>query len=196
MIIDLKDKNIKIIGAGKVALRKTMNIIKFGAKITIIAPNINSKFYELEKEFKNLRIIQDNYKQIYLKEAFLVIAATSDRKVNEDIYNYCQGNSLLCNIVDSIEESSFIVPSVVKRGDLIIGISTSGKSPNLASKIKKELDLKYGIEYIEYTKVLGEIRRIIIKTYKDDLKKRKLLKNLTQMNLDELKDILSFLKNK
>lgn len=195
-MIDLKNKNIKIIGGGRVALRKATNFLQFGAKVTIIALKINEEFYNLEKQNNNLKIIKDSYNKEYLKDAFLVIAATCNRKVNNHIYNYCQGNHILCNIVDSIKESSFIVPSIVKRGDLVIGVSTTGKSPNLASKIKKELELKYGTEYKEYLDVLGQIRNKVKKIYKNDYEKRILLKSLTEMNLDQLKDILSCLKNK
>ena len=92
-------------------------------------------------------------------------------------------------MVDDIKLSNYTVPSYVKRGDLLISISTGGQSPSLSSKIKKELEEKYDDSYEEYINILGEIRQKVIKNYKNISERRKVLKDLVNLDLEELKTL-------
>lgn len=188
LMIDIEDKLIAVIGGGKVALRKVKKLLEFQGKVRVVSPQLLDEFKELKNRFcGKLEIIEDKFKEDYIKDAFLVIGATDRAEINKDISNYCRKNNILCNIVDDIEFSDFIVPSSIKRGSLVISISTMGKSPSLAAKIKKDLEKAYSEEYEEYVDLLGEARRLILKNYNDDVEKREMLKDIINMPIEELK---------
>lgn len=184
MMINLNEKEITIIGGGKIAYRKTKNFIDCGCNVRVISLEFIEAFNDIESK---IELVKDGYKEEYIENSFVVVAATSDKDVNEAIGLYCKAKNKLVNVVDNPSLSSYIVPSVVKRGDLIIGVSTSGKSPSLAAKIKKELESLYDESYIEYIELLGTLREKIIKKYKDSLIKKKKLNELINLNIDELK---------
>lgn len=187
LMIDLKGKLICIVGGGKVAYRKARKILEYEGNIKIISPNILEEFYDLEKQYiGSLIIIKKSFKEEYLDKAFMVIGATNSEETNKKVSVFCNINKIPCNIVDSMEFSDFIVPSTIKRGDLIISVSTMGSSPSLCSKIRKELEQKYGEEYGLYVKALGEIRNKVILKYKDENHKKEILNSIVDMDLEEL----------
>ncbi|MBC5998293.1 bifunctional precorrin-2 dehydrogenase/sirohydrochlorin ferrochelatase [Romboutsia ilealis] len=183
--LELDKFEVVIIGGGEVAYRKCKNFIDFNKKVKVIAP----KFI---KEFQGLRdkveLIEDIYKEEYIKDSFIVVAATNNKDVNKAIGEYCNLNNKLVNVVDSIELSNYTVPSYIKRGDLLISVSTSGKSPSLSRKIKEDLESQYDDSYEEYINLLGEVRRKIIAQVDDATIRRNLIKNLINLNLKELRE--------
>lgn len=191
LMMNIQDKLVIVIGGGKVALRKAEKILEFQGTVRVISPKFVDNFQDLKARFsERLEIIEDKYKENYIKDAFLVIGATSNQEVNENISKYCKENNILCNIVDSIKLSDFIVPSSIKRGSLVISVSTMGKSPTLASKIKKELEEVYSHEYEEYIDLLGEARELVVKNYDDEKKKRERLKEIIDMPIQKLKSFI------
>ncbi len=184
IMIDLKGKKITVVGGGKVAYRKVLNFLEFGYKVQAISLEFIEEFNCINKK---VDFIYAKYNESYIEDSFLVIAATNNKKVNENIGIFCKEKGKLVNVVDNPSLSNFIVPSVLKRGDLIIGVSTSGKSPSLAAKIKKNLESTYDDSYEEYVNLLGSIRNEILKKYDNPLKKKKLLNEIVNLNLDELK---------
>ncbi len=184
IMLDLKGKKITIVGGGKVAYRKVCNFIKFGYKVEVISVDFIEDFKNINEK---VNLIYNEYSEKYIEDSFIVVAATNNRKINESIGIFCREKGKLVNVVDNPSLSNFIVPSVLKRGDLIIGVSTSGKSPSLAAKIKKDLESTYDDSYEEYVKLLGHIRNEILKKYDDSLEKKKLLNEIVNLNLDELK---------
>lgn len=182
MMIKLDNKKVTIIGGGRVALRKANKFLEFNCHVKVVSPSFIKDFDNIDIE-----LINDEYKNDYLKKSFLVIAATSSKKVNEDIANYCSENNIMCNIADDINLSDFIVPSSIKRGDLVISVSTMGNSPSLASKIRKEIEINYGIEYEEYVSILGNIRNLVLQRCMDKDEKKRILNELVNLNLEELK---------
>ena len=115
-----------------------------------------------------------------------MVVSTNNKEINKNIGIYCRECGKLVNVVDDIELSNYIVPSYVKRGDLLISISTGGKSPSLSSKIKKELEEIYDDSYEEYINILGEIRKKVIKKYKNISERKKILNSLINLSLGEL----------
>lgn len=183
--LELDKFEIVIIGGGAVAYRKCKNFVNFNKTVKVIAPSFLKEFYELGDK---IELIKDNYRKEYIKDSFIVVAATDNKEINKAIGEYCILNNKLVNVVDNLELSNYTVPSYIKRGDLLISISTGGKSPSLSRKIKNELELKYDDSYEEYINLLGEIRGRIIKKIDDISVRRKLIKNLVDMNLEELKE--------
>lgn len=184
--LEIKDMKITIIGGGDVAYRKCKNFLEFGKSVRVVSPEFIDSF-ELIKN--NVELIYDVYKEEYIKDSFIVVAATNNKEINKNIGIYCRSCGKLVNVVDDIKLSNYTVPSYVKRGDLLISISTGGKSPSLSSKIKKELEEKYDDSYEEYIDTLGELRKEIIKKYEDVSLRRKKLKALINLDLAELREL-------
>ena len=165
--LKLDELDVVIIGGGEVAYRKCKNFLEFNKNVTIVSKQILNKFYDLKG---NIKIIKDDYKEL-----------------NMEIGLYCKAKNKLVNVVDNIEISNFTVPSYIKRGDLLISVSTGGKSPSLSSKIKKEIEERYTEDYEEYLNVLGDIRKKVIKKYEDKSKRKDVLNMLVTLDLEELK---------
>lgn len=165
--LNLKNKKCVVIGGGSVAERKIKSLVNASADTLVISPRITKNIEELYNE-KKISWIKAEYTKALIQNCFLVIAATDNRLVNKTISKHCETNNTLVNVIDSVDDSNFIVNATMKQGDLIISVSTSGKSPALARKIKEELTLKYGAEYGVLLGILGEIRDEAKKQISDD----------------------------
>lgn len=184
--LNLDNMEIIIVGGGKVALRKCMNFLEFGKSVTVLAPEFDSRFLELGNK---VDLINDIFKEEYIDKFDIVVAATDDKEVNEEIACICRKKSKLINVVDSRDLSDFTVSSYVKRGDLLIGISTGGKIPALSAKIRRDLEEIYDESFAEYVDLLGELREKIIKKYEDKTERKEVLKALVKLDIEELKEI-------
>lgn len=169
--LDLKGKKVVVCGGGKVAERKVLSLIKTGGNITVISPWLTKRL-EKEKQSGRIRHIHRQYRKGDLKKAFLVIAATDSRDVNELISREAV---CLLNVVDTPDLCNFVVPSVVNRWPLILAVSTSGVSPALSRSIRKELESLYGMEICSYLKFLKRYRRHAMKLIHDKIKRKKFL---------------------
>ena len=162
----LENKRCLVIGAGKVAERKTRRLLEYGACVSVVGQAITPGLKALWKKkvivFKKRRFGLSD-----LSGAYLVIAATTDRKVNSAVSSYCLKNGILINVVDSPKECSFILPSVVRKGDLTISISTDGISPALARKIRMDLERRFGTGYAGFLRVMKKLRPQVLKNIKD-----------------------------
>ena len=184
--LNLDNMEIIIVGGGNVALRKCMNFLDFGKSVTVLAPKFDSRFLELGNK---VDLINDIFKEEYIDKFDIVVAATDDKEVNEEIACICRKKSKLINVVDSRDLSDFTVSSYVKRGDLLIGISTGGKIPALSAKIRRDLEEIYDESFAEYVDLLGELREKIIKKYEDKTERKEVLKALVKLDIEELKEI-------
>lgn len=184
--LELDDMRITIIGGGNVSYRKCKNFLDFGKSVRVVSPEFIDQFKNIKND---IELIYDTYKQEYIKDSFIVIAATNNKELNKNIGIYCKSVGKLVNVVDNITLSNYTVPSYLKRGDLLLSVSTNGKSPSLSSKIKKELEEKYDDSYEEYLNILGEIREKVIKKYKDISQRKSILNNLVNLSLDEIRII-------
>lgn len=154
------------------AQRKVRRLLDCGARVCVIGPKISPVLRNLAEKkkifFKNRRV---NLKD--LNGAYMVIAATGDRRINSAVSSYCRRKNILVNVVDSPRECSFILPSIIKRGDLTISISTEGISPALAKKIRQDLGQTFGPEYAKFLRIMKDIRPAALKKIKN-LRFRKL----------------------
>lgn len=132
--LDIENIKITIIGGGKVAYRKATNFLDFGKKVTVVSKEFIDEFDKIKNE---IDMIYDVYNEKYIQDSFVVVAATNNKDVNYKIGTYCNKNGKLVNVVDDKELSNFTVPSYVKRGELLLSISTGGNSPSLSAKIKE-----------------------------------------------------------
>lgn len=173
VFLNLKGKRCVVVGGGGVALRKIKSLLEAEAKVCVVSPAVVDGIKRLHKQNK-IELKMRRFRMSDLKGAFLVIAATSDKTLNRKIYNDFSG---LINVVDNPEVCNFIVPSKIKRGDLIIAISTGGVSPGLTRSIRKELSKLYTSQFAKYLTFLKKIRGEIIKRIPPE-RRRKLLRTL------------------
>ena len=185
--LKIDDMKIVIIGGGKVAYRKCMNFLAFNKKVLVVSKEFVKEFEEIKEQ---VEIVKGAYNEKYIKDAFVVVAATNNKEVNHQIGTYCRQHNKLVNVVDDKDLSNFTVPSFVKRGDLLLSVSTGGKSPSLSRKIRKDLEEVYDDSYEEYVKLLGQAREMIIENTSDIKERRKRLKELLDLSFDELRRII------
>ncbi|OPX42300.1 siroheme synthase [Ruminiclostridium hungatei] len=174
MYVDLKDKECLVVGGGEVAARKIELLLRFEAGITVVAPEICPSVSELVKE-SNIKYIQDRYSTKMLEGIFLVIAATSSKSVNEMVFRDAVERKLPVNVVDAPELCTFIFPSVIKRGDLTIGISTSGAYPALSKRLRVMAEELFTEEYSQMVELLAGYRSRIRSSGLTGAEKEKLL---------------------
>jgi precorrin-2 dehydrogenase / sirohydrochlorin ferrochelatase len=135
IFLDLKDRNVLMVGAGKVALRKTKALLEAGARVTVVAPDCEPEFESLP-----VRMVQRRFRASDLAGAMLVFAATDDRLANHRIGIAAKGKGVFANIADSAAECDFIVPARVQRGSIHVAVSTGGENPRLSAELRKKLD--------------------------------------------------------
>ena len=153
--IDLNEKEAVVVGGGNVAERKVRALIRAGASVKVISPQITDNLAKLKKKGL-LKHIRRNYRKGDLRGAFIVIAGTSSVLTNDRIAGDARN---LVNVIDAPSQGNFIVPSVVSRGKLTIAISTGGASPAVSKAIRKEMEKLYGIEFDRYLRFLETIRK-------------------------------------
>jgi siroheme synthase-like protein len=160
MFVKLEGRLVVVIGGGSVAQGKIHGALSAGARVRLIAPSITPHIAEWVRCGK-LDWLAKEFEAADLDGAFLVIAATSAPGVNEAVFCEAEARGLLCNAVDDIEHCHFYYGAVVQRGDLQIAISTNGKSPALAQRLRKELELELGPEYEVWVEWLGAAREAL-----------------------------------
>lgn len=180
--LDLTGKSCVVVGGGAVAERKIAGLMNANAAITVISPEITAVIAEwLDKG--RLKGILAGYDPQYSSEAFLVIAATDSSVVNNQVYEDAAARGQLINRVDCPEQSHFIVPAIVRRGKLVIAVSTSGASPSLAGEIRDKLEQAYGEEYESYVDFLGELRLRVQQRIVEPAARRKILKKVLELDI-------------
>ncbi|WNB93824.1 NAD(P)-binding protein [Bacillus sp. NEB1478] len=161
--LNLANKLVVIAGGGKIALRKIQGLVETGANITVVSPDAVSEIKELYTQ-KKLKWISREIEASDYTDAFLIIAATNDHATNAWIASQAVDKQLI-NVADHPDLGNFIVPSVVRRGKLVFSVSTSGSSPSLSKKIKKELENTYSADYESYVDFLYECRVLVKKLH-------------------------------
>lgn len=188
--VSLKNKKCVVFGAGEVALRKVKRLLECQAAVSVIAQEITPRLKRLSEKkkiiFKNKKAgLKD------LKGAFLVVAATNDRKLNALVSAYCLKKNILINVVDSPRECNFILPSVFRRGSLAISVSTDGLSPALAKKIRRDIQQRFGFEYAKLLRLMKKIRPEALKKIKNPRARNRFFQEIFQPKILDL-----FKKNK
>ncbi|MCX6089240.1 MAG: bifunctional precorrin-2 dehydrogenase/sirohydrochlorin ferrochelatase [Candidatus Atribacteria bacterium] len=147
-------------GGGQVACRKIQNLLTCDALITVVAPKIDEEIRNLQ-ENGYINVIRKKYEKNDLGGYILIVAASDDRDTNQRVACEALERELFVNVVDDRELSSFIIPSVLRRGDLTIAVSTSGKSPFLSKAIRERLEEIFTWDYLKLLENLETIRERI-----------------------------------
>ena len=180
--LNLQGRRCTVVGGGMVALRKVKSLLAEHAQVTVISPVLHEELTQLASQFE---WIAEPYQDGMLEGSFLVIAATDKREVNHQVAQWCEANQVLVNVADSREESSFTVNAAVRRGDLLIAISTDGASPAVSRAIRMQLEAQFGEEYGVMLELMEAARKKAMETIHDEGKRRAFLQQLAEMNLQE-----------
>jgi precorrin-2 dehydrogenase / sirohydrochlorin ferrochelatase len=177
MFVKLEGRRVLVVGAGNIGEQKIAGLLDSGARVRVIALSATEQVRSWA-EHGSIDFAQRTYESTDLDGVFLVIVASSVRELNEQIYREAQDRGILCNVVDVPDQCDFYYPSVVKRGDLQIAISTSGQSPSLAQRIRRQLEQQFGPTYADWVSELGDVRREVLRSDLEPERKRDLLQSL------------------
>jgi precorrin-2 dehydrogenase/sirohydrochlorin ferrochelatase len=158
--VKLRDRLVVVVGGGAVAEGKIEGLVAAEARVRVVAPRVTPAIAQWIAQGK-LEWRARAFTSADLDGAYLVIAATSASGVNEGVFVDADARGILCNAVDDIEHCHFYYGSVVQRGDLQIAISTNGKSPALAQRLRLQLEKQFGPEYELWVEWLGAARELL-----------------------------------
>lgn len=190
IFLGISGRQCLIVGGGAVAARKTIGLLESGASVRVVSPELSPKLEDLASSGE-IEVVRESYKTAHLENTFLVYAATNDRAVNAGICSDAHERNILVNSADAPQEGDFIVPSVVRRGEFCIAVSTGGNNPMLASRVSGELETRFGPEYGEFVEIIGEMRNTIKSLTDDEALRRSALAKL----LDFDSEILELLRS-
>ncbi|MEO6805775.1 MAG: bifunctional precorrin-2 dehydrogenase/sirohydrochlorin ferrochelatase [Edaphobacter sp.] len=168
-----------VIGAGNLAASKIESLQAAHAKVRVIAPMARPHIADLAAAGE-IEWLQREYVEGDLSGHFLVVAATNDAAVNRSVYKEAVENNVLCNAVDDPPFCDFYFPSVVRRGDLQIAISTAGASPALAQRLRKEINAQLPLDAGDWVTDLGNLRREVVQMEPLNDERKWLLHQLAQ----------------
>jgi len=159
LFLDIQDKPCLVVGAGQIATNKAEQLLKYGAKLTVVAPEASEQIRQWAAQGL-LTYLPRAFLPDDLDGQTLVVGSTNAPSVNTQVFEEATRRGVMANIVDVPELCNFIYGAVVQRGDLQIAISTSGQSPVFAAQLRQQLELQFGEEYAAYLEILGEARRL------------------------------------
>lgn len=183
--INLHKKRCLIIGGGQVALRKAENLLKYDADIIVVSPRAEEGLELLAQQGK-ITWLQKKFSQDDLHDAFLVFIATDDNRINKQISQLCKDAGILVNAVDDPDNCDFYVPSVIRRNSLVLAVSTEGKSPLYAQKLRRELENIVTEAHGKFVDLLGEQRDIIKAKITDINVRQEVFRSLVYSDILEL----------
>ena len=155
--LNIQNRHCLVVGGGGVGTRKVIALLDCGARVTVVSPDPTPRLQELAA-MGSIQLEKRSYRSDDINKMFLVIGATDDENLNRQISKDAERVNILCNIADRPEVCNFILPAIVRRGDLAITISTSGKSPAMAKRLRLELETQFGEEYADLLRLMGAIR--------------------------------------
>ena len=159
--LDIRGRRCLVVGGGAVGTRKAETLLGCGARVTVVSPRMTPRLLEIANTGA-ITVKKRSYRASDLDGMFLVIGATNDTPLHRKLYADAERRKILCNIADQPDICNFILPSVVRRGDLVISISTSGKSPAFAKRLRKDLEKMFGEEYATFLRLMGAIRQRLL----------------------------------
>ncbi len=176
---DLKDKSCVVVGAGGIAARKADLLMQAGARVSVISPLLGSEMSSFNEDGK-LDWIDRTFQPDDLADAYLVIAATSDKNVNEKVAAEALKLKIPCNVVDNPQLCSFIMPSIINRDPVQIAVSTGGASPVLARLIRTNLESCTPSAYGKLAALVDHYRDAVKNTFPKVEERRKFWESILE----------------
>ncbi|MFZ1881586.1 MAG: bifunctional precorrin-2 dehydrogenase/sirohydrochlorin ferrochelatase [Gaiellaceae bacterium] len=151
--LDLRRRDCLVVGGGRVATEKVHGLLDCEANVVVVAPRVNDELRRLP-----VRIERRAFRASDVDGRFLVIAATNDRAVNKSVSAEATARATLCNVADDPELCNFILPAIVRRDPILVGVSTGGASPALAQRIRGDIADLIRPEHAALADRLAELR--------------------------------------
>jgi precorrin-2 dehydrogenase / sirohydrochlorin ferrochelatase len=158
VFLEMKDRRCVVIGGGAVAERKVEGLVAVGANVTVISPAMTDGLREL-LERGAIRHVAREYQAGDGAGYDLVFVATDNSEINAVVSSEARSLRIWVNSADDPDHCDFILPAVIRRGDLAVAVSTSGVSPAVARAIREELDEYFTADYARFVEIAGEVRR-------------------------------------
>jgi len=177
--LNVEGRRCVVVGGGTVAARRVEALLEAGGVVTVIAPEADAAIQKAAQDGR-IELKPTAYQASHLDGAFLISAATNLPAINAAVARDAQARGILCNDAEDPDRGDFIVPSTVRRGDLLLAVTTGGASPSLAARIAEALEATYGPEYAAYTALLGEVRRHVLATVADSKRRRAALNTVAE----------------
>jgi siroheme synthase-like protein len=157
VFIELQDRRVLVVGGGAVAERKVESLLEAGALVTLVSPDLTTQLMG-HASANRITVRQRTFNASDIDGMSLVISATDDPAIQTEVASIAASKNILVNTVDKPELCTFIVPAILRRGEITIAISTSGKSPSLAAEIRKRLDAVVTQDMARTANLLGVVR--------------------------------------
>lgn len=183
--LDIRGRRVVVVGGGTVSARKCLSLLDAGARITVIAPELDDRLMALLEQGEISHLAR-GFAPGDLAGAFLVFAATDSPAINAAVAEEAKARGILADIADAPELGDFTLPAIARRGDLQIAVSTGGKSPALARRIRDELAARYGPEYEAALVLLGTLREKLLTDKGNSAYNKELLNELVGHDLPTL----------
>ena len=159
LFTDLHGRRCVVIGGGMVAQRKVTTLLDYGADLIVVSPTATRRILTYARR-GNIRYLARSFRPSDLRGAWLVYAATDDQRINELVSRCASRSRIFTNVVDQKPLCSFIAPAIVKRGELVIAISTGGASPTLAKQLRRHIQRTVGRDYARMVGLLKSLRAV------------------------------------
>ena len=173
---DIEDRSVLIVGGGTVALRKAEKLLPYGPRISVLSPE-----HLPELEALPVELIKGTFQESVLEGCDFVISATDDGEINSLVSKLCREKHIPVNVVDDIEQCSFIFPSLIKKGKLSIGISTQGASPSTAVWLKEKINSLLPEALPEILDFLDESRPLVKESFVNGHERAEVFKSLFEL---------------
>lgn len=181
VLLDLSSRTALVVGGGEVALRKAEGLLAAGARVRVVAPQVCGEL----RSAAGVECLERPYEADVLEGLALAIAATDSPQVNSQVAADCRARGVLCNVVDVPEQCDFIVPSVLRRGPLLIAVSTGGASPSAAGRIRRQIEERFDQAYGLWLETLGGLRQQLRDRVADEATRRKVFVRLSEADVLE-----------
>ena len=175
LMLKVKGEACLVVGGGSVALQKVRALRRAGADVTVVSPEISTALRRLR-----VRRVARKFRAGDVAGRILVIAATDDPMVNRAVFEACRKRAIPVNVVDVPELCSFIVPSIVRRGPVVVAVSTGGQSPSLAKALRRRIEALLPASLGRTARRLGRERRRILRALPPSPARTRLLKGLVR----------------
>jgi precorrin-2 dehydrogenase len=182
LFMDLADRAVLVVGGGAVAERKVESLLEAGARVTLVAPEITMSLQALA-DSATIQLLKRGFSENDLEGALLVISATDDVTIQQQVAAAARKRNILVNTVDQPRLCDFIVPAVIRRGDVILAISTGGKSPALAAALRAKLENVITDDTARAAQVLGQIRSEVHAKFSDAVRRKEAFERIVNSGI-------------
>jgi len=183
--LDLRGRLVAVIGGGAVAQEKVEGLLAAGARVKVVAPGLTPELARLAAEGA-VEHVARSFRDGDLEGAFLAVGERLGAAIDGAVWREAEARGIPCNVQDDLPHCSFIAASVVRRGDLTVTISTSGKAPALAVRLRQQLERQLGAHYARFLEIAGRLRAPLAERLPDSAARRELWYRLVDSDVLEL----------